>query len=112
MIRRPPRSTLFPYTTLFRSLDAREGIVQVLHDYAQQLSLLRPSEGWQQIFHLAQRAHWILRFKYSVQLRSRVLRYSPGPLRGRNKPDLDPLAAGLRNAPQHRQRVTLVVGIL
>src|SRR3712207_7381652 len=27
MIRRPPRSTLFPYTTLFRSLD--EGGVQV-----------------------------------------------------------------------------------
>src|SRR5258708_31181478 len=25
MIRRPPRSTLFPYTTLFRSLPAREG---------------------------------------------------------------------------------------
>src|SRR3712207_7458449 len=25
MIRRPPRSTLFPYTTLFRSLDARRG---------------------------------------------------------------------------------------
>src|SRR5438876_3588721 len=25
MIRRPPRSTLFPYTTLFRSLDARLG---------------------------------------------------------------------------------------
>src|SRR5439155_23074129 len=24
-IRRPPRSTLFPYTTLFRSLSAREG---------------------------------------------------------------------------------------
>src|SRR2546426_4259665 len=27
MIRRPPRSTLFPYTTLFRSLDARGMIV-------------------------------------------------------------------------------------
>src|SRR5260370_39249045 len=26
MIRRPPRSTLFPYTTLFRSLDAGQGI--------------------------------------------------------------------------------------
>src|SRR5687768_18236995 len=26
MIRRPPRSTLFPYTTLFRSQDARDGI--------------------------------------------------------------------------------------
>src|SRR2546427_9626844 len=25
MIRRPPRSTLFPYTTLFRSLDVRAG---------------------------------------------------------------------------------------
>src|SRR5256885_12548349 len=25
MIRRPPRSTLFPYTTLFRSLDRQEG---------------------------------------------------------------------------------------
>src|SRR2546429_2363263 len=25
MIRRPPRSTLFPYTTLFRSVDGRRG---------------------------------------------------------------------------------------
>src|SRR3712207_7839225 len=29
MIRRPPRSTLFPYTTLFRSLERRQ---QRLHD--------------------------------------------------------------------------------
>src|SRR3712207_9013978 len=28
MIRRPPRSTLFPYTTLFRSLD--EGVAETL----------------------------------------------------------------------------------
>src|SRR2546422_7100267 len=27
MIRRPPRSTLFPYTTLFRSLDEHDGVV-------------------------------------------------------------------------------------
>src|SRR3712207_7343562 len=27
MIRRPPRSTLFPYTTLFRSADRRRGLV-------------------------------------------------------------------------------------
>src|SRR2546430_12102439 len=34
MIRRPPRSTLFPYTTLFRSLiDAVAG-VQVTHEVA------------------------------------------------------------------------------
>src|SRR3712207_9421035 len=30
MIRRPPRSTLFPYTTLFRSLDAMTRLVQGL----------------------------------------------------------------------------------
>src|SRR2546427_2322283 len=29
MIRRPPRSTLFPYTTLFRSVDERHGGVPV-----------------------------------------------------------------------------------
>src|SRR3712207_8847012 len=30
MIRRPPRSTLFPYTTLFRSLRATDGIRTVM----------------------------------------------------------------------------------
>src|SRR3712207_7220942 len=30
MIRRPPRSTLFPYTTLFRSQDERLGLRQAL----------------------------------------------------------------------------------
>src|SRR2546430_6389285 len=29
MIRRPPRSTLFPYTTLFRSGHARRGMAEV-----------------------------------------------------------------------------------
>src|SRR3712207_8084874 len=32
MIRRPPRSTLFPYTTLFRSLRRRDHEVLDLHD--------------------------------------------------------------------------------
>src|SRR2546422_6370156 len=31
MIRRPPRSTLFPYTTLFRSADAGRGALVGLH---------------------------------------------------------------------------------
>src|SRR3712207_8892531 len=31
MIRRPPRSTLFPYTTLFRSVDARGMELHELH---------------------------------------------------------------------------------
>src|SRR3712207_6930165 len=30
MIRRPPRSTLFPYTTLFRSLDRRATSISLL----------------------------------------------------------------------------------
>src|SRR2546430_12232864 len=30
MIRRPPRSTLFPYTTLFRSLDRRDDDTRVV----------------------------------------------------------------------------------
>src|SRR3712207_9239765 len=30
MIRRPPRSTLFPYTTLFRSQSCSAGVVRVL----------------------------------------------------------------------------------
>src|SRR5688572_32069399 len=32
MIRRPPRSTLFPYTTLFRSLARRDLVVVVVDD--------------------------------------------------------------------------------
>src|SRR3712207_8574732 len=32
MIRRPPRSTLFPYTTLFRSFEDREGNIWVATD--------------------------------------------------------------------------------
>src|SRR3712207_9561386 len=31
MIRRPPRSTLFPYTTLFRSVRVDEGIEGLVH---------------------------------------------------------------------------------
>src|SRR2546430_10208385 len=31
MIRRPPRSTLFPYTTLFRSGVALDGVALVVH---------------------------------------------------------------------------------
>src|SRR2546426_6304867 len=49
MIRRPPRSTLFPYTTLFRSSGgeaagddpARVEFVDVLHGKAQSLPLAR-----------------------------------------------------------------------
>src|SRR5258705_7134604 len=35
MIRRPPRSTLFPYTTLFRSILARQGGAEFADLYAE-----------------------------------------------------------------------------
>src|SRR3989442_3307258 len=49
MIRRPPRSTLFPYTTLFRSLLATSGIASVDssrldHHHQLQLRALPASE--------------------------------------------------------------------
>src|SRR3712207_8340189 len=50
MIRRPPRSTLFPYTTLFRSLEGFDDLLvrdmraQNLHPEG--VSLLPPGGGW------------------------------------------------------------------
>src|SRR3712207_7000523 len=40
MIRRPPRSTLFPYTTLFRSVGGVDAIVLVAEELAQALAYL------------------------------------------------------------------------
>src|SRR3712207_9466854 len=48
MIRRPPRSTLFPYTTLFRSpvlgsvgmIPAERGYLEMLREITQQLGIL------------------------------------------------------------------------
>src|SRR5437764_9612031 len=42
MIRRPPRSTLFPYTTLFRSLAVEEVGVEVVEVPVEQLGGVAP----------------------------------------------------------------------
>src|SRR2546430_4215865 len=54
MIRRPPRSTLFPYTTLFRSLE-REG------DYAREARAIHSSTIGVEINHIYSpvRRQWI-----------------------------------------------------
>src|SRR5205809_5727244 len=44
MIRRPPRSTLFPYTTLFRSLVF---LAPLLHDDCRRGLRFRQRNGWQ-----------------------------------------------------------------
>src|SRR3989454_5674255 len=43
MIRRPPRSTLFPYTTLFRSVIPRPDLAQIVEDPARLLHTMRAS---------------------------------------------------------------------
>src|SRR2546429_1084335 len=45
MIRRPPRSTLFPYTTLFRSLGVIEVVAGARIDAAHGAHHLRPKEN-------------------------------------------------------------------
>src|SRR3989442_9522966 len=48
MIRRPPRSTLFPYTTLFRSLNFLQNLVAEIAidaDLHQRVKLLEPRKG-------------------------------------------------------------------
>src|SRR3712207_8014994 len=44
MIRRPPRSTLFPYTTLFRSLIVGDGAVRY-RDELERLGSIPPDES-------------------------------------------------------------------
>src|SRR2546421_6308115 len=45
MIRRPPRSTLFPYTTLFRSIDARQ--TGVRPDFRDECRWVRSAHGFE-----------------------------------------------------------------
>src|SRR2546429_5469849 len=45
MIRRPPRSTLFPYTTLFRSLDGLQHFVGLRAASQRTLRLRGPVQG-------------------------------------------------------------------
>src|SRR5689334_23670452 len=48
MIRRPPRSTLFPYTTLFRSRTTGERLLNKRRDYHAVLSRLSRPDGIEQ----------------------------------------------------------------
>src|SRR5260370_13490429 len=48
MIRRPPRSTLFPYTTLFRSLlkPFRKSTAEVVRDFRNRLAFVGGAGAW------------------------------------------------------------------
>src|SRR2546426_5247261 len=68
MIRRPPRSTLFPYTTLFRSAPPREGRTRAARRVG-----------------LSPRRHAALRAQVSRRPRDGGAPNDPGPPRGRRR---------------------------
>src|SRR3712207_7851684 len=79
MIRRPPRSTLFPYTTLFRSVgdDAglaageRPGLVTEVADRHRQQGHGDPLTGGEQHVELPRRRQWRRSEEHTSELQSR-----------------------------------------
>src|SRR2546429_6438187 len=66
MIRRPPRSTLFPYTTLFRSILRRLVSAEMTPSTVVASPLLRPA--WERVeFH-----HWLRSEEHTSELQSRL----------------------------------------
>src|SRR5438034_7442623 len=82
MIRRPPRSTLFPYTTLFRSLIAK-------HEFGQRAGHERFADAGRAEEH--ERADGPIRDRKSTRLNSShtVISYAVFCLKKKNKPRLN-----------------------
>src|SRR2546430_17282156 len=80
MIRRPPRSTLFPYTTLFRSLETNvEFWAAIVLDFAEV-----PSHMFTSMFTCARTAGWaahIMEQKRTGRLVRPAARYTGPPVR-------------------------------
>src|SRR2546422_6556926 len=70
MIRRPPRSTLFPYTTLFRS---RQSIGPVMFDHAKLFQVARHARlGCRHAYPLEMRAKLFRSEEHTSELQSRL----------------------------------------
>src|SRR2546430_10266993 len=80
MIRRPPRSTLFPYTTLFRSMEAIDRNVEYLRQ------ILR-SENWK----LLRRSE-----EHTSELHHSQISYAVFCLKKKKKSETDPHSSGSR----------------
>src|SRR5256885_12778873 len=100
MIRRPPRSTLFPYTTLFRSgsatatLLARDGAT-VVAGYRQDRQRARSEEHTSE---LQSPCNLVCRLLLEKKKNRRVTALTPSPL----LVDLIPSACTLYYTPRHR----------
>src|SRR2546422_8099323 len=79
MIRRPPRSTLFPYTTLFRSELAKS---QILGDHSGLLKLVFDPDSLKLlgVHCIGERAAEIVHIGQAVLAFGRTIRYFPDPL--------------------------------
>src|SRR2546425_9782988 len=105
MIRRPPRSTLFPYTTLFRSL--ARGVDAVLGSTMERagFSAVVTNEGLAQIFRGAVRLLPALVTQAVARTWARLRPVTPD---GRPIPRRGPHVAGLWDATGHgRNRLLL-----
>src|SRR5438067_10941013 len=101
MIRRPPRSTLFPYTTLFRSSSSLQA--QTVHERRRAIAallrrpLLTPGEKGASDFMLVRRhaawlREWFMRHcQWTLHVESEMarLRKTPGDLNDSTRPLLD-----------------------
>src|SRR5208283_1296609 len=81
MIRRPPRSTLFPYTTLFRSLHAFSAVNVASHFFPPAMSL---------VHNRAQFLYRQRRLRYQFAVLADPVVTNPRPMRHIN---LDPVGA-------------------
>src|SRR5438105_7057406 len=92
MIRRPPRSTLFPYTTLFRSLDralrlplgAVAVTLQILEPHAAALGEIEPVRSEEHTSELQSRVDLVCRLLLEKKKQSKSS--SNAPLVYRNRP--------------------------
>src|SRR3712207_2407509 len=85
MIRRPPRSTLFPYTTLFRSQDTAGAVDEVANELDQAAALFRVAgeRRWESMAHrtLGYGCHYTTgRNELAVERLERALALTPAPV--------------------------------
>src|SRR3712207_8893527 len=98
MIRRPPRSTLFPYTTLFRSRHRPQTVLHGLRR-RQDLRRLRRGEGRAAL----PRPVHLLRLRseeHTSELQSRNISYAVFCLKKKKKTTPTPLPSSITSSPQ------------
>src|SRR3712207_9003032 len=95
MIRRPPRSTLFPYTTLFRSQGERVAFLNILaslpapvvgHAFGQKLSRLVAHEGHGLAHGAPRKGHSLDRKSTRLNSSHANISYAVFCLKKKNKP--------------------------